>query len=448
MNHLRISRISPWPILLALALVKLSAQEIFPAKNDAATKATFKLVDGAADPDSASLDVLHDGKPPSSEDDPQASFFFAPEADGGRISIDLGSAIPVKSVTTSSLHPNARAPQLYELYASKGTAPDFVAAPKRGVDPVTCGWKRITSVDSRKTKGGDHRVVTAEPFLVGGKKGKAPGKYRYLLFDIKRPDAVDSLSNTFFNEIDVVDATAPLEKLVENPVKKQLDTVTSKDGKYHYVLDSTEAPDLRDWTLENLFPVMEKWYPKIIGILPVEGYTPADTVYFRLKAMTNLPDHPDGVPGYANRDQITLNARFLRDNKKGELIGCAVHEVTHVVQFAGSPLPLRAKSPPVWLFEGATDYIRWFLFEPETKGAEITKDNVGQAKYDDSYRVTANFMNWVIQNYQKDLMRKINLSIHQGYTPALWKEWTGKTLEELGAEWKKANEKRLGVDKA
>jgi hypothetical protein len=222
------------------------------------------------------------------------------------------------------------------------------------------------------------------------------------------------------------------------------DTVTSKDGNYRYVLDSTEAPDLRDWTLNRLFPVMEIWYPKIIAMLPVDGYTPAKTVYFTLKNATDLPGNAQGVPGYATGDRITLNASFLRDNQKGESIGCAVHEITHVVQTAGTPHPT-VDRPPLWVTEGATDYIRWFLYEPEAKGAEITKDNIAKAKYDDSYRVTANFMDWVIRTYDKDLMRQINLSIHQGYSPDLWKKWTGKSIEELGAEWKKANEQRLGV---
>jgi hypothetical protein len=59
--------------------------------------------------------------------------------------------------------------------------------------------------------------------------------------------------------------------------------------------------------------------------------------------------------------------------------------------------------------------------------------------------VSAHFLNWVIENYEKDLMRKINLSIHQGYREELWKEWTGKSVSELGAQWREANRKRLGL---
>ncbi len=78
-------------------------------------------------------------------------------------------------------------------------------------------------------------------------------------------------------------------------------------------------------------------------------------------------------------------------------------------------------------------------------GAEITKGNFSQAKYDSSYRITANFFKYVIENYEKDLMRKINVAVHKGYNEDLWKEWTGKSLQELGAEWKEYHRKKLGI---
>ncbi|WAC20276.1 basic secretory protein-like protein [Luteolibacter sp. SL250] len=420
--------------LLALLSPALAyAQDFLPAKNDAATEATFKIVDGTADRNSGSPEVLHDGKPPTKDDDPRASFFFAPGTDGGRISIDLGSAIRIRTIRTSSLHPGSRGPQVYQLYASQGTAADFSGSPKRDVDPTSCGWQLIHTTDTRTGGGPGHQVSIESEIL-------RKNKFRHLLFDIKRPDPADSLSNTFYNEIDVIDADAPAEEIP----RKQVDTVASKDGKYRYILDSTEAPDLRQWTLEKLIPVMEIWYPKIIGMIPVDGYTPPDTVHFALKNATNLPGHAQGVPGYATGNRITLNASFMRDNKTGEAIGCAVHEIVHVVQFAGDPRP-KIERPPTWVTEGACDYIRWFLYEPEVKGAEITKGNVSRAKYDGSYRISANFMDWVIRNHEKDLMRKLNLSIHRGYSEDLWKEWTGKSVGELGAEWKKAHEARLGV---
>src|SRR4029434_7805299 len=103
---------------------------------------------------------------------------------------------------------------------------------------------------------------------------------------------------------------------------------------------------------------------------------------------------------------------------------------------------------PSWMVEGIPDYIRWFIYEPETKGAEITERNLARAKYDASYRVTGNFLDWVTRKYDKDLVRKLNAAARQGnYAESLWKDFTGKSLEELGAAWKKEHEERIAAAK-
>ena len=105
---------------------------------------------------------------------------------------------------------------------------------------------------------------------------------------------------------------------------------------------------------------------------------------------------------------------------------------------------MNATRTPGWLVEGLADYVRWFLYEPQTRGAEITARNIARAKFDASYRVSANFLNWVIQTYDRNLVAKLNAAARQGeYSAQLWKEATGKTVEELGEEWLKANQARL-----
>jgi hypothetical protein len=95
------------------------------------------------------------------------------------------------------------------------------------------------------------------------------------------------------------------------------------------------------------------------------------------------------------------------------------------------------------------DYIRWFLYEPETKGAEITERNLARTKYDASYRITGNFLNWATQHYDPKLVPKLNAAAREGkYTEQVWRDWTGKTVQELGEEWKKENETRINAAKA
>src|ERR1051325_8098064 len=85
--------------------------------------------------------------------------------------------------------------------------------------------------------------------------------------------------------------------------------------------------------------------------------------------------------------------------------------MVHVVQnYARVPRgDTNAMRMPGWLVEGIPDYIRWFLYEPETKGAEITARGLARIKeknpyvYDASYRVTGNFFNWVTTNYDTNI---------------------------------------------
>jgi hypothetical protein len=102
----------------------------------------------------------------------------------------------------------------------------------------------------------------------------------------------------------------------------------------------------------------------------------------------------------------------------------------HVVQ------SYRRGPRPGWLVEGIADYIRFFRYEPESARPH---PNPTRAKYSDSYRTTGHFLNWAQTKYDKDLVIKLNTACREAkYAEGLWKEYTGKTLEELGAEWKES----------
>jgi hypothetical protein len=414
-----------------------------PAKDDAATKAEFTLVEGERDQNGGPLAGLPDGRIPTEEDQPAENFFFRAGTDGGRLQLDLGSVIAVKQVCTYSWHPGTRAPQVYRLYASDGAADGFTAAPKRGTDPESCGWKLVASVDTRPREGdggGQHGVAVSDP--VSG----ALGRYRYLLFDISRTEDRDAFGNTFYSEIDVVDANgpAPTPATAEatEPIVKSFE---AEGGKYRFTIDATAAPDLTEWADTKLRPVVQEWYPKLVAMLPSDGFEPATNITLRFR------DDMRGTPASASGGRINLNSGWFRRELKREALGSVVHEMVHVVQSYGRARRTNpdAKRTPGWLVEGIADYIRWFLYEPETKGAEITERNLARAKYDASYRITGNFLNWVTQNQDKDIVRKLNVAAREGkYAEQLWKDWTGKTLQDLGAEWKQVNEERINAAKA
>jgi hypothetical protein len=65
--------------------------------------------------------------------------------------------------------------------------------------------------------------------------------------------------------------------------------------------------------------------------------------------------------------------------------------------------------------------------------------NPDRSHYNGSYRVTATFLNYVTEKYDKELVKKLNAAMRQGKYKAndeLFKDYTGKTVEELDTEWR------------
>jgi hypothetical protein len=411
-----------------------------PRSGDAAAKASLMVVDGTADGNSGGVERLNDGRLPSEDDQPAENFFFNAGTDGGQLQLDLGAVVEIKQVNTYSWHASDRGPQVYKLYASDGTEPDFEAQPKRGTDPEKRGWKLTASVDTRPKsgeRGGQYGVSISNP------DGNL-GKYRYLLFDCFQTESDDPFGNTFYSEIDVLDANAPQAEEAQvarapDPIQKSFE---AEGGKYQFTIDTTLAPDLTEWAEKELQPVVQEWYPRIVAMLPSEGYNAPTrvTIVFR--------DNMGGTPASASGSRINCNVGWFRRNLKGEAVGSVVHEMVHVVQQYGRG---RRNNPnatrtPGWVTEGIPDYIRWFLYEPQSKGAEITARNFSRARYDGNYRITANFLNWVIEKYDKELHVKLNAAARQGkYSEDLWKDYSSKTLQDLGSEWREAHRVRLGL---
>lgn len=402
-----------------------------PAINDAAVEATFKVISGRADPNAASLDVLKDGKIPGGDDEPRSNFFFAGSEGPHRLAVDLGKPTPLRGLATYSWHSGGRAGQQYQLYGADGTAEGFQAEPGSGVDPASVGWKALAKVDTSEKGPGQHAAA------ILGAEGAALGTYRHLLFEVTPNQDARGFGQTFFSEIDVVAMDGPEIKRLEPP-KKEIDVFKGKGVTI--TLDSTASPDLLPWFKETAIPAMDTWYPKIVKLISIPGKTPPAPKAFRIELREGqiIPGR-DGIPGFASGDLIVVSSKFMRDQMKGESLGCLIHEMVHIVQFGAGQRAHR--SVPVWFYEGATDYIRWFLFEPEKNGAVIRDPD--RVNHNDSYRTTANFMDWVIKNHAKDLMAKAHIAIHEGYSDDLWEKWTGKPVAELDKEWKDALRKQL-----
>lgn len=183
------------------------------------------------------------------------------------------------------------------------------------------------------------------------------------------------------------------------------------------VVDVTDAPDMKDWA-EKAARVCERQYPMLCEELMSPGFKPRTVITMTLKSNYN------GVAATGG-GRITGSVKYFKSHPDD--IGAMVHETAHAVQ------SYRTRNNPGWLVEGVADYVRFFKYEanrPKPLPPE-------RAKYDGSYRITAAFLAYLVEKYDKDIVLKLNRAMREGeYTEDIWKGLTKKTLPELGEEWK------------
>jgi hypothetical protein len=251
--------------------------------------------------------------------------------------------------------------------------------------------------------------------------------------------AVTLCSGVFAQDKEEKKEQTPAPEQEPTPIKKEF-SFEGNGRTYHFTFDSTAAPDLTEWMDSKLKPVVKEWYPKLVEMLPSEDYIAPTNVTIKFS------DKMGSTPAAAGGGTISCNAKWFRKELDREARGAVVHEMVHIVQNYGwgrrnNPTSTRT---PGWIVEGIPDYIRWFLYEPQTHGADITARNLSRAKYDGNYRISGNFIDWTVRKYDKDLIRKLNAASRAGnYKEDLWKEYTGKTVQELGDEWRKEHEERI-----
>ena len=204
---------------------------------------------------------------------------------------------------------------------------------------------------------------------------------------------------------------------------------STQDGKTQITIDTRSAPDLQNWSETQLAPVLAAWYPQIEVLLASEGFVAPRRVSIILRPQ----------PGVAETSgtEVSGNSEWFQKQLGGEATGAMVHEMVHVIQQYGDS----ERNPfPGWLTEGIADYIRFFKFEPDYHGADdvwLKKQDFAKIRFDGAYRQSANFLNWVSEKYDRDIVPTLNaLARRQRYSDAIWKERTGKTLSELGQQWK------------
>ncbi len=184
-----------------------------------------------------------------------------------------------------------------------------------------------------------------------------------------------------------------------------------------FVVDVSDAPEMKDWA-DKAARICERQYPMINEELKSDGFRPR-----RVVKMTLRKDYR-GVAA-AGGGRITGSVKWFKDRPQD--VGAMVHETVHIVQ------DYRSRGNPGWLVEGIADYIRFFKYEP----GKLGPINPKRAHYNGSYRVTAAFLAYVTEKYDKGLVRKLNQLMREGkYKEEAFQTLTGKTVQELDEQWR------------
>jgi hypothetical protein len=194
--------------------------------------------------------------------------------------------------------------------------------------------------------------------------------------------------------------------------------ITSKNG-YTLIFESNFSaldPKLKKRLIETFFIV----YPKL-----AKEYNPNTA-----KQVTFFVDTAyKGVAATAN-DRVVFSSMWMV--KHPEDIDVVTHEVMHIVQNYGESVG------PSWLTEGIADFAR-SKFGIDNAGARWTlPEPKPEHSYKNSYRITARFFTWMEAKVKSGVIKVVDASLRDHtYINDIWKKQTGKTLDELWAEYVK-----------
>lgn len=193
-------------------------------------------------------------------------------------------------------------------------------------------------------------------------------------------------------------------------------------------LDSQTQNELTTMA-ERYTQVAEANYQLILDTLKVENRAmPIRTVLIEL-----APDYNGSAVTFGKGDSRTIKIGDKYALKSREDLGVIVHEMTHVVQHYDKG------EHPTWLGEGIADYVRWFFYEPTKKRPHIKP---AEAEARGSYRKTAAFLFWTAEQFDLDLVPKLNWALQQGtYNDGVFQQITGHSLDELNVLWRQSLER-------
>ena len=197
------------------------------------------------------------------------------------------------------------------------------------------------------------------------------------------------------------------------------------------VLDTSAAPDMKEWTERVLRRIQ-------CNGIRVAAYVTAGWPIPR-NVKVSYMDKDGGAPAWTEPGacpKICLNAKWFRKNRDGEAAGAFFYALVRAMQGYRATPGATETNCPSWLANGIADYARWYLFEPESRGCDFVRKNPEAYRYNGSFRVTASFLDFVERRHPGTVMRaNAAMRAHAFDDATFWKDATGKTAEELEKLW-------------
>ena len=180
-------------------------------------------------------------------------------------------------------------------------------------------------------------------------------------------------------------------------------------GAMEIVTDPGKYPERAAW-LEGLKTKLEAWADNVTALLDgPEAKWEGGKVLLRLSTEAKLAHTLTG------KNIVELNPEWA-DTSPEEVVGACIHELAHVVQdyrsLEGRVEPYHRC--PLWLSEGIADWVRWCNFEGEEGARSVDDMAKDRPKHDDSYRITASFLNWIVRKKGKEFIARLNKICRDG----------------------------------
>lgn len=198
---------------------------------------------------------------------------------------------------------------------------------------------------------------------------------------------------------------------------QQEETFLKKSNTLVFV---NQDPYLNTKVKKGLINTFFKVYPKLVKDFNSEATN---------SVQVTIDTSYTGV-AYAHNGKITISSNWLV--KKPEDLDVITHEVMHIVQ------SYPPNSGPGWLTEGIADYVRFkYGLNNKKAGWALTEYSLKHS-YTNSYRITARFLYWITQNYDNNIVKKLDNNMRAAtYSSELWNKYTGFSLDELWTTYSK-----------